>query len=61
MCLVKAWGSNIKEETSIKNSHVSAISILNYKVVKQVHDRVSFQKMYLAIHSNKSFRLLKCC
>ena len=46
-----AWRQNIEEETSMKNNHVLAIRMFNWRVVKKEHDRVSFQILHPTIHS----------
>ena len=45
-----------REKKILKNNRVSVISFFNERVVKNVHDSVSFQMLYPTIYSNKSFK-----
>ena len=45
-----------REKKILKNNRVSVISFFNERVVKNVHDPVSFQMLYPTIYSNKSFK-----
>ena len=53
--------SKEKEKKTLKNNRVSVISFFNERVVKNVHDPVSFQMLYPTIYSNKSLSRCKCC
>ena len=46
---------------TVTNSRDLAVSIFNYGVLKNEHDRMSFKILYLMIHSNKFLKSFKCC
>ena len=59
--LVISLRQNSEGRTSVKNSLVSPVSIFRYRVEETKHDQISFQVLYLGIHPNKSFKLIKYC
>ena len=50
-----------RRRNNCQDNRDAAISFFNQRVIKNEHGRVSFQILYLAIYSNKSFKSLKCC